>query len=212
MHVADGFLPAPVCIGGYAATGLMTWYSLRQIDRETDPRQGVPKAALLAAAFFVASSIRVPVPPASVHLVLNGMLGAVLGYFAFPAILVGLFFQAVMFGHGGLTTLGVNAIIMGVPALISYWLFSLRHRFEKETRWQLGVFAFLAGAIAVGLSTVLFYAIVVTNIPAQWNVDAERIAVGLLVLSHVPLMAIEGAFTTLLALFLQQVKPSLLES
>ena len=132
MHISEGIIPAKICIGGYAITGLITWYSLRQINRQSNPTEGIPKAALLTAAFFVASGIHIPIPPASVHLVLNGLLGAVLGWYGFPAILVGLLFQAIMFGHGGLTTLGVNAIIMGVPALISAFIFHHRYQFGKQ--------------------------------------------------------------------------------
>ena len=117
--------PARVCsVAGYATAGAATWYSLRKINQREDPQAGVPAAALLTAGFFVASWIHIPIPPTSVHLVLNGLLGAVLGYYAFPAILIGLFFQAVMFQHGGLSTLGVNATIMGVPALIAYLSFA----------------------------------------------------------------------------------------
>ena len=128
MHIPDGIVPAQICAAGYGLTGLLTWYSLRKIDRETqgDPAASIPKAALLTAAFFVASSIYIPIPPSSVHLLLNGLLGVVLGYFAFPAILIGLFFQALIVGHGGLTTLGVNAAMMGLPALLAYHIFQLR--------------------------------------------------------------------------------------
>jgi hypothetical protein len=41
-------------------TGLATWYSLRQINRKPDPTAEIPKASLLTAAFFVASSIYIP--------------------------------------------------------------------------------------------------------------------------------------------------------
>ncbi|MEB3273062.1 MAG: cobalt transporter CbiM [Prochlorothrix sp.] len=123
MHVADGLLPAPVCIGGYGVTGLITWAVLRQIDRRSNPSAEIPKASLLTAAFFVSSSLYIPIPPVSVHLVLNGLLGAILGLYAFPAVLIGLLFQALVFGHGGLSTLGVNALIMGVPALVAAQIF-----------------------------------------------------------------------------------------
>ncbi|MEN8447025.1 MAG: CbiM family transporter, partial [Cyanobacteria bacterium J06555_13] len=112
MHIPDGIVPAQVCIAGYGTTGLLTWFSLRQIDRQGNSAAKVPKAALLTAAFFVASSIYIPIPPASVHLLLNGLLGVILGYFSFPAILIGLFFQALIVGHGGWTSLGVNATMM----------------------------------------------------------------------------------------------------
>ncbi|MDY7015454.1 MAG: cobalt transporter CbiM [Cyanobacteriota bacterium] len=214
MHIPDGILPAQVCLGGYGATGLATWYSLRQIDRKPNPTEGIPKASLLAAAFFVASSLHVPLPPTSVHFVLNGLLGAILGYYAFPAILIGLAFQAIVFGHGGLTTLGINAMIMGIPALIAHHLFQLRDLIprSRDERWVLGAFAFLAGAVGLGLAVLIFFGTIVATLPAEIDIVAERGAILGLMLAHLPLMAIEGMFTAMLALFLLQVKPELLES
>ncbi|MBO8128353.1 MAG: cobalt transporter CbiM [Peptococcaceae bacterium] len=211
MHIPDGILPAAVCLGGYVTAGAATWYSLRKIGRKEDPREGIPKASLLTAAFFVASWIHIPVPPTSVHLVLNGLLGVVLGCYAFPAILIGLFFQAVMFQHGGLTTLGVNATIMGVPALLAYYLFQLRNIFGKDSRVGTGLFGFLAGAGGLGLAAVLACVVLITTIPAHVDVETERAGIYALTLAHVPLMVIEGIFTALVVLFLQRVKPALLE-
>jgi cobalt/nickel transport system permease protein len=214
MHIPDGILPAKVCIAGYALTGLATWFSLRQINRSQDPNRGIPKAAMLTAAFFIASLIRIPIPPASLHLVLNGLLGAVLGYYAFPAILVGLFFQAIMFGHGGLSTLGVNAAMMGIPALVASLIFQFRHQFihRFSPKAVTGFFAFWAGAIGLGIAVLIFWGLIVTFIPSGFDALTERAATATLVLSHVPLMAIEGTFTTLLVLFLTQVKPELLQN
>lgn len=211
MHIPDGILPASVCAAGYAAAVPVTWYSLRKINKEADPRENIPKASLLTAAFFVVSWIHIPVPPTSVHLVLNGLLGAVLGYYAFPAVLIGLFFQAVMFQHGGLTTLGVNAIVMGVPALLSYYLFQLRNIVGGNgSRTVTGIFGFLAGFSAIGLSVMLFLAILIPNIPAGFDIDTERKAMYTLALAHVPLMFIEGTFTAVVVVFLQRVRPRML--
>lgn len=213
MHIPDGILPAQICIGGYALTGLTAWFSLKQINRTPNPSEGVPRAALLTAAFFAASLLRIPLPPASVHFVLNGLLGVVLGYYAFPAILVGLCLQAIMFGHGGLSTFGVNAVIMGIPALVAAALFRSRDRLfpaQAHARWLTGVFAFLAGACGVGLAALLFYSLVILNLPAELNAQAEQAALTTLLVAHVPLTLLEGIFTALLVLFLEKVKPELL--
>jgi len=211
MHIPDGILPASVCLGGYATAGAAAWYSLRKIGQKENPREGIPKASLLTAAFFVASWIHIPVPPTSVHLVLNGLLGAVLGYYAFPAVLIGLFFQAVMFQHGGLTTLGVNATVMGVPALLCYHLFRLRRLFGSDSRLGTGICGFLAGAAGIGLSALAAMVILVTTIPAHLDAAAERASIYALTLAHVPLMVVEGVFTALVAVFLLRVKPVLIE-
>lgn len=219
MHIPDGILPTAVCVAGYATAGASTWYSLRKINQRKDPQAGVPAAALLTAGFFVASWIHIPVPPTSVHLVLNGLLGAVLGYYAFPAILIGLFFQAVMFQHGGLSTLGVNATMMGVPALLAYSVFRLRSVVwrgrDRQTRGYRSLtagFGFAAGALGLGLAAVISLVLLITTIPAHLDAEVERASIYALTLAHVPLMIIEGVFTALVMLFLQRVSPELLDN
>lgn len=213
MHIPDGILPATVCVAGYALTAGATAYSLRKINEREDPQEGVPKAALLATAFFVASWIHIPVPPTSVHLLLVGLMGVVLGYYAFPAILVGLFFQAVMFQHGGLSTLGVNAMLFGIPALLAYHLFRLHRAVGKGANRSgvVGLFGFLAGFTGVALATLLAVGVLLPSIPAYLDVGAERAAILTIVLAHVPLMFIEGLLTAFVVVFLQRVKPEILE-
>ncbi len=211
MHLPDGILPATVCVVGYATGGALTWYALRKINRHANPRAHVPQAALLTAAFFVASWIHIPVPPTSVHLILNGLLGVLLGYYAVPAILIGLFFQAVMFQHGGLTTLGINLTMMGLPALLASCLFRLRFLLGRKSRAGAGLAGFLGGASGLGLAVLIFYGLLVTTIPATLDIRMERAAITVLALAHMPVVLIEGVFTALVVLFLQQVRPDLLE-
>ncbi|MCB0191947.1 MAG: cobalt transporter CbiM [Anaerolineae bacterium] len=212
MHIPDGIVPLSVAAAGYAVTAGATWYSLRKINQQEDPQAGIPKAALLTSAFFVASWIHIPVPPTSVHLILNGLLGTVLGFYAFPAILIGLFFQAIMFQHGGLTTLGVNAAMMGIPALLAYGIFQLRTRFNlQDSQLWTGVFGFLAGSIGLALAAAIAFTILITTIPGNIDVAAERASITALIVAHMPLAIIEGIFTAMLVVFLMRVKPELLE-
>ncbi len=213
MHVPDGIVPVSVAAGGFAAAGGVTWLSLRKIERaHTVPRNGVPKASLLTAVFFMASLIHFPVPPTSVHLVLSGLMGVVLGWYAFPAILVGLFLQAVMFQHGGLTTLGVNACIIGIPALLAHRVFTLRTRFGARRRAAgTAALGFVAAFVAVALGAAAASLLIVTTVPAHLDAVVERTAVTALLFAHVPLGVIEGMFTAIVVLFLLRVQPGLLE-
>ncbi|MFE4108174.1 cobalt transporter CbiM [Almyronema epifaneia] len=210
MHIPDGILPASVVLTGYAGTGLATWYSLLQINQLENPQAAVPKASLLTAAFFVASWIHIPVPPTSVHLILNGLLGTLLGYFAFPAILIGLLFQAVMFQHGGLSTLGVNALMMGIPAIAAHHVFQLRYRFKLTQAKGLAVLGFISGALGLGLAVLIFFSLLITFLPAGLNPQTERAAITGLALAHLPVVVLEGFFTALLVSFIYRVKPELL--
>jgi cobalt/nickel transport system permease protein len=110
VHISDGVLAWPWLAGGFLLAGLLVAAAMIRI-------------ALMTAAFFVASLIHVSVGPTSVHLLLNGLLGVIVGRRAPLAVLLGLTLQAVLFGHGGFTTLGVNTCVMTLPALGAAWLF-----------------------------------------------------------------------------------------
>ncbi len=211
MHIPDGFIPPSVCITGYAVAGGLTWYSLKKIQQDPNPQANIPKASLLTAAFFVVSSIHIPLPPTSIHLILNGMMGTLLGYYAFLAIPIGLFFQAVIFNHGGISTLGVNTIIMGVPAIAAYHLFSLRERIALPEKIKTKIFAFLSGMLALMLSATIFSAIAILTITPELDATLEQRAIFISLISYGIQGLIEGAFTFMLISFLEQVKPELLE-
>lgn len=216
MHIPDGFVPPSICIAGYAISGGVTWYSLREIKRgQRDPQVNIPKSALFTAVFFVASLIHIPAPPplTSFHLVLNGMMGTLLGYYAFLAIPIGLFFQAVMFQHGGLSTLGINAVIMGLPAIVAYYIFRLRStsQISQKQKFWTKVLAFISGSSAVLLSATLFASIAISTISPELDANAEKTAIYLSLGSYLIQSLVEGIFTVMIVSFLEKVKPELLQ-
>ena len=212
MHIPDGFLPPHIAITGYAITGGITWYSLRQIKKGKNPEEQIPKASLLTAAFLVTSLIHIPVPPISIHLVLNGLMGIILGYYAFLAIMIGLFFQAVMFQHGGLSTLGVNAVIMGIPAILAYYFFQLGNQLGlKNSVWR-SVFAFLSSSGALMVSALMFTVVVITNVSPDLDIQTEKNAVFISLGGYGVQAIIEGTFTVMLVSFLAKVKPDILDN
>lgn len=209
MHVPDGILPISYTVTGFAITAAIAGYCLHRVRKRPDPRSDVPSAAMLTTVFFVASLVQIPLPPVSVHLMLSGLMGVVLGWYAFPAILVGLFFQAIMFGHGGLTTLGVNGIILGSPALVAALIYyGLRSRLVSPRLHS--VLGFFAGAGAVVASTVLFITIVLTGMPAYLDADLERQAIALLTLAHLPVALIEGLVVASALTFLRHNYPEVI--
>lgn len=213
MHIPDGIISTTAALGGYAAAGGLTWMSIRKItQRYGNPRAGIPRAALLTAAFFAASLIHIPLPPVSVHLIFSGLMGVMLGWYAVPAILIGLLLQAVMFQHGGLTTLGVNACLMGLPALFAYRLFQLRRLLGPEKPLPNALLAFLAAFLAVALGTLLAALVLIYTIPAHLDAAAEKGAVFALSIAQLPMALLEGVFTAMVVLFLLRVQPALLES
>jgi cobalt/nickel transport system permease protein len=120
MHISEGVLSGPVLISGGALAAAGTAIGLKKLDYDR-----IAQAGILSAAFFVASLIHVPIGPSNAHLILNGLVGLLLGWAAFPAILVALVLQAMLFQFGGITGLGVNTIIMALPAVLCYIVCSI---------------------------------------------------------------------------------------
>ena len=196
MHLSEGVIAGPVLAGGWAITAAMTAMGLRRLDGPQVVRVG-----LLAAAFYVASLVHVPLGPGNVHLVLNGLLGLLLGWVAAPAILVGLLLQAVMFQFGGLAVLGVNTVVMALPAVICG--FVAAPLLAKGGVWRT-LAAFGCGAGAIFLSGLLAAAALMLTGPEY------RGAAWVILAAHVPIMLLEGLLTAFLVGFLAKAKPELL--
>lgn len=197
MHISEGVLSAPVLVTGALLSMFGLTLGLRKIKNED-----IPKVAILSSAFFVASLIHVPIGFASVHLVLNGLLGMLLGWAAFPSIFVALILQAILFQFGGLTTLGINTFSMAMPAVLSYWLF--RGLFKKRRN-----LAFLGG-FAGGASAILLSALLISIALIETEKSFTVLATTLVVM-HLPVAVIEGIITGFVIIYLKRVKPEALK-
>ena len=145
MHISDGILAGSTCIAGYAAAGGLMIYGLRNA-KQAD----MPKAGLLTASFFLASLIRIPMPGTSVHLLLASLNGIALGPLCFPSIFIALLLQAVLLGHGGVSSLGVNMVMMAVPAFFAGIVFrqGLKRKLPGWVLFSVLIFAiFTSGSI-----------------------------------------------------------------
>lgn len=199
MHIAEGVLSGPVLAGGAVAAVAGTAVGLRRLDYEK-----MPQVAVLASAFFVASLIHVPAGPTTVHLVLNGVSGLILGWAAFPALAVALLLQALLFGFGGLTVLGVNTVTMAAPAVVCFYLWN---GVVRRANRRVAIFAagFAAGAMGIALSCILLAAALFASQRAFLGVA------GAVSLAHLPVMIIEGLIAGSISVFLRSVRPALLE-
>ena len=153
--------------------------------------------------FFVASFVHVPVGPISVHLVLNGLVGIFLGWAAFPAILVGLLLQAILFQYGGLTSLGVNTFNMAFPAIVCYLLFN---KGVKSSNVYISSSAsFLCGFGAVFLSSIM------VGLSLYFTGDQFITVAKAAIAANFIVMIIEGIVAMFCVRFLKKVKPDILE-
>ena len=197
MHISDGVLsPYIVGIGWVVALPALA-ISIRRLRTGQVGAYGV-----VAATFFACSTIHVPVGPFSMHLVLGGIAGLLLGWGALTVVTVGLLLQALFIGFGGLTVLGVNISIMGLPgaimgALGRQWM---KQASAKKRPW----IGSLAGGGTILISAILLYVTLSTTHTALMPLAK------LVFLGHIPIAIVEGIISFWLVHFLQKVKPSLL--
>jgi ABC-type Co2+ transport system permease subunit len=115
----------------------------------------VPQVALLTAAYFVASAVHLPIGPTTIHLLLNGLVGVLLGWRACLAIPLGILLQYLLLQHGGFYTIGINSCIQIIPALAAAAVFSY---FWRRSWWRRPAFrsALIAVCCLAGLASILY--------------------------------------------------------
>jgi cobalt/nickel transport system permease protein len=204
MHISEGILsgtPAGqgVLLAGAVAAAAGTFIGLRRLDEEQ-----IPKAAVLGSAFFIVATIQVPLGGSSVHLILSGLMGLVLGWAVFPVVLVGLILQMVFFSIGGPTVLGLNTLIMGLPGVVCYYLFGGAVR--ASTRSTVYAAGFAAGALGVVLGATM------SSLAALLAGKPYTVLAGIFFASHLPVALIEGLVTASVVVLLRQVRPEVLRA
>lgn len=194
MHVPDGFLSPQITIPAYAAAApLWAWAARRHFgSRAVD---ALPLMGSLTALAFALQTIRIPVPGGtSTHLVGTTLLALLyhpLAAFVCESVVLAV--QALFFGAGGVTTLAVNALAMGLLGPGAGWL-----AFRAARRIGEGPAAFVAAWIATqvaSLAIALVLGLQHALDPAVFPV-APAVVLGAALLPSVAVTGVvEGAYT-----------------
>ncbi|KDE54808.1 cobalt transporter CbiM [Methanoculleus sp. MH98A] len=200
MHISDGVLPMPVIVAGWVITIILLAGTLRWAAKNGDIAREIPKLSVMAGAFFVASLIHIDIPPSSAHLILNGLVGVVLGPLSYLALFIGLTLQALLFQHGGITVIGINTVNVGIPALICYLAFLA----GSKRGIPLPAIGGVCGGLGVLLTVVLLVLVLVVS------GDQFFAVAGLLAGAHLPIAVAEAIVTGAVVGYLVRVKPELL--
>jgi len=230
MHISDGVLPTWVLITGWILAALLLIVSVSLSKKETrNISERVPQVAVVTAALFVACMFRIPMPPTSLHLMLAGLAGILLGPLAFVCVFISLLLQAVLIQFGGVTVLGVNSLLMGIPALAGWLIFKAL----SKTKLPFAASGAFTSVIAVTITTILLGIVFyvsgvdfgsmnamlerVSGIPVLSTISALLTAYpGILTffmifLMNIPLMIAEGIISAFILPFIEKVKPEMLE-
>lgn len=196
MHISDGIISIEVAIVSAVATLAFCVYSFRNLTNEK-----IALVASMSALFFVTSFIHIPFGVTQIHLMLIGFIGIFLGSLAFISIAIALILQALLLGFGGLSSLGVNILVMALPAYLVYLIFKL----EILKRLNEKVKFFLVGFLGVFISSLLLFSVLVFSKDEYLAVAYSIIAV------NIPTMILEGLVTMFLLLYIKKSMPKLLK-
>ena len=122
MHIPDGILPVWLWVSGFlamAAVLAVCLYRLRGMDR----KKKIPLLGVLSAVMLVAMSLEIL--PIAYHLNLSVVAGILLG----PSLgFISAFIvnsMLALLGHGGITVMGLNTLLLGAEAMLGHTLFYL---------------------------------------------------------------------------------------
>jgi cobalt/nickel transport system permease protein len=122
MHIPDGVLPVWLWVLGFFIMSLIMGFSLYRL-RSMDMKMKIPLLGTLSAAMLVAMSLEIV--PLAYHINLTVVTGILLG----PALgFVAAFIANIMLaliGHGGITVIGLNTLLLGAEAVLGHAFFSL---------------------------------------------------------------------------------------
>jgi cobalt/nickel transport system permease protein len=128
MHISEGVLSMPILAAGVAVAAAGVAVGMKKMGGDS-----IQGGRSFVGLFSWPRSTTFPSVRTSVHLVLNGLLGILLGWPAFPAILVALFLQAMLFQFGGWTTLGIQHGEHALPDRSLFLILSPGPRKEGRT-------------------------------------------------------------------------------
>lgn len=215
MHIPDGVLPVWLWVLGLLVMASVVAMCVFRL-RTADLKKKIPLLGAVSAAMLVAMSLEIV--PLAYHINLSVVAGILLGpALGFLAAFITNLVLALM-GHGGITVLGLNTLLLGSEAVLGHALFFLFRKLPAVF-WR----AAAATILTLFITTIALIGIVaVSHIDPELvrhgaeegalhkgEIDLPRFAIIVLSLGSLGWIA-EAAITGWVIRFLSQVKPDLL--
>lgn len=115
MHIPDGFVAPQIYIPAHVVNAAIFTYALKRLMNSLREKT-IPYIASLSVFAFILSSVAIPIPGGtSIHGLGVASLSVLFGpWVAFPCIFLILLLEAVLLGEGGITTLSINSLAIGL--------------------------------------------------------------------------------------------------
>jgi cobalt/nickel transport system permease protein len=153
IHLPDGVLPVWLWVSGCIAV-ILIWAILLRFMKKDKLTKRLPLLGMMAAVMVLGASVEII--PIAYHVNLTVMSGILLGpSLVFLATFVVNVILA-LFGHGGITVIGLNTLVLSIEGVAGYFLF----RFFWRLLRRLTLTAFLATFLALAISTFAMIGVV----------------------------------------------------
>ena len=128
MHIPDGLIPFEQAMAYLVVCLIIVGISFYYASKKTDMEKRLVLTGILTAVAVVATSVTIPSPMGiPMHFFIIPLVVLILG--PFNAIIVSflsLLVQSLAIGEGGITTLGVNVLDMGIIlSIVVYFVYNL---------------------------------------------------------------------------------------
>jgi cobalt/nickel transport system permease protein len=233
IHLPDGVLPVWLWVSGYIVAILAGTILFRFIKKEDLPRR-LPLLGMMAAAMVLGASVEIV--PIAYHINLTVISGILLG----PSLIFLATFVVnvilALFGHGGITVIGLNTLILSIEGILGYFLFRLLWKISRRLTPAIFIATFMAlffstfsmiGVVSLGTS---HYKELIhqegkgifefhfskekedhsREIPEKNEVNLKRFIAIVLPLGFIG-WVLEGVITALIARYIHRLKPDLLK-
>jgi len=232
IHLPDGILPVWLWVSGYIAV-ILIWTILLRSMRKDELTKRLPLLGMMAAVMVLGASVEII--PIAYHVNLTVMSGILLG----PSLIFLATFVVnvilALFGHGGITVIGLNTLVLSIEGIAGYFLFRL---FWSVLR-RLTLAAFFATFLALAVSTFAMIGVVSLGTPhyeelihqekggiigfefgkekdthQKESVPGKEVNLKRFISIILPLgfigWILEGVITVLIARYIQRLRPDLL--
>jgi len=232
IHLPDGVLPVWLWVSGFIVAILVVAIFFR-LTKGEDLTRRLPLLGMMSAAMVLGASVEIV--PIAYHVNLTVISGILLGpSLIFLATFVVNIILA-LFGHGGITVIGLNTLTLSVEGIFGYFLFRLFWKVFRKLTPATFMSTFLALLLStlsmigvVGLGTSHYEELIHQDrkgviefkllkeksghqkeIPEKGEVNLKRFIAIVLPLGFLGWM-LEGVITTLIARYIHQMRPDLL--
>lgn len=170
LHFPDGILAPWLLTSGWLLLAGLLWCALRRLERPEHLKR-FPILGTLGALMLLGMSFEVV--PIAYHVNISVIAGALLGpWLSIPAAFTVNLVLALL-GHGGITVVGVNSLILSFEMIVGWAMVSFLLHFLREHPFFSG---FASVFVALPLSTVLAINIVRLGVSDVGFFDAVRFA------------------------------------